>query len=161
MTISRLYARLIRRLGHRRWFSLLVKHALSKLDRTLIRASRGRFSLSGREMATMLLTTKGRRSGKERTTPVYYVRDGPNLVAACENFGLGAASEWPKNLLADAYARIQIGATASEYCARLATDAEIARSMPRLVEMWPAHDTYLERTGTRYVFVFQPVGASA
>jgi deazaflavin-dependent oxidoreductase (nitroreductase family) len=161
MMISRLYARLIRRLGHHRWFSLLVKHALSKLDRTLIRASRGRFSLSGREMATMLLTTKGRRSGKERTTPVYYVRDGPNLVAACENFGLGAASEWPKNLLADAHARIQIGTTASEYRARLATDAEIARSLPRLVEMWPAHDTYLERTGTRYVFVFQPVGASA
>jgi deazaflavin-dependent oxidoreductase (nitroreductase family) len=157
----RLYARLIRRLGHHRWFSLLVKHALSKLDRSLILASRGRFSLSGREMGTMLLTTKGRRSGKERTTPVYYVHDGPkNLVAACENFGLEVASEWPKNLLADAHARIQIGATASEYRARLATDAEIARSMPRLVEMWPAHDTYLQRTGTRYVFVFQPVGAS-
>jgi len=112
-------------------------------------------------MATMLLTTKGRRSGKERTTPVSYVRDGPNLVAACENFGLEVASDWPKNLLADAYARIQIGATTSEYRARIATDAEIARSMPRLVEMWPAHDTYLERTGTRYVFVFQPVEASA
>jgi deazaflavin-dependent oxidoreductase (nitroreductase family) len=117
MMMIRLYARLIRRLGHHRWFSLLVKHALSKLDRSLIRASRGRFSLSGREMATMLLTTKGRRSGKERTTPVYYVRDGPNLVAAYENFGLEVASEWPKSLLANAYARIQIGATVSDSCA--------------------------------------------
>jgi deazaflavin-dependent oxidoreductase (nitroreductase family) len=158
--VTRLYSRLLRRLGHHRWFSLLVKHVLSKLDRALIRASRGRFSLSGREMATMLLTTKGRQSGKERTTPVYYVRDGSNLVAACENFGLEVASQWPKNLLADPHARIQIGATASHYRSRLATDIEIAHNMPRLVEMWPAHDTYLGRTGTRYVFVFEPVEAS-
>jgi len=28
--------------------------------------------------------------------------------------------------------------------------------MPRLTEMWPAMDTYFERTGVRYVFVFEP-----
>ena len=160
MTPMHPYARLLRRLGHHRWFALLVRHAFSKLDRALIRTSRGRFSLSGREMATMLLTTTGRKSGKERTTPVYYVRDGRNLVAACENFGLSASSAWPKNLLADPHARIQIGPTVNEYRSRLATDTEIARNMPRLVEMWPAHDTYLERTGTRYVFVFEPLETS-
>jgi F420H(2)-dependent quinone reductase len=34
-------------------------------------------------MSMMLLTTKGRSSGKDRTVPVYYIRDGENLVAAC------------------------------------------------------------------------------
>jgi deazaflavin-dependent oxidoreductase (nitroreductase family) len=159
--MTRLYARFVRRIGHYHWFALLVKYALSKLDRRLIRASRGRLSLSGREMATMLLTTTGRRSGKDRTTPVYYVRDGPNLIAACENFGLKAASNWPKNLFADPYARIQIGTTIGQYRSRLATEAEIARNMPKLVEMWPAHETYVQRTGTRYVFVFEPVDARA
>ena len=28
--------------------------------------------------------------------------------------------------------------------------------MPRLTEMWPAMDTYFERTGVRYMFVFEP-----
>jgi deazaflavin-dependent oxidoreductase (nitroreductase family) len=116
-------------------------------------------TMSGPQMTTMLLTTKGRSSGKQRTVPVYYVRDGKNLVAACENFGLKVASSWPKNLLADPQARIEIGGAAANYQARPATDDEIARNMPRLVDMWPAHDTYLQRSGTRYVFVFEPLDA--
>jgi deazaflavin-dependent oxidoreductase (nitroreductase family) len=112
-------------------------------------------------MNTMLLTTKRRSTGKERTTPVYYVRDGKNLVAACENFGLKTASSWPKNLLADPQARIEIDGAAANYRARPAADDEVTRNMPRLIEMWPAHDTYLKRSGKRYVFVFEPVGTAA
>jgi deazaflavin-dependent oxidoreductase (nitroreductase family) len=157
--MSRLYARLLRWAGHYRWFALLVKHATSRVDRTLIRASRGRLTMSGPQMATMLLTTKGRSSGKERTVPVYFVRDGKNVVAACENFGLKVASSWPKNLLAEPQARIEIRGAAANYRARPATDDEIAHNMPKLIEMWPPHDTYLQRSGTRYVFVFEPVDA--
>ena len=115
--------------------------------------------MSGSEMATMLLTTTGRRSGKERTVPVYYVRDGKNLVAVCENFGLNKASSWPYNLLADPRARIEVGGTSANYMSRLATEEEVVRNMPKLTEMWPAMDTYFERTGIRKVFVFEPVDA--
>ena len=160
-TMGELYTRLIRRAGHYRLFALLVKHATSRLDSALIRVTRGRVTMSGPQMSTMLLTTKGRSSGKDRTVPVYYVRDGENLVAASENFGLKAAASWPKNLLADPRARIEIDGAAASYRARPATDDEVARSMPKLTEMWPAHDTYLKRTGTRYVFVFEPVPAGA
>ena len=86
--LSELYLRVMRRIGHYRWFSLFMKHVGSRVDRALIRASRGRFSMSGPQLPTMLLTTRGRRSGKDRTVPLHYVRDGKNLVAACENFGL-------------------------------------------------------------------------
>ena len=64
--------------------------------------------MTGPEFTTMLLTTTGRKSGKQRTIPVYYVPDGKKLVAVCENFGLKTASSWPKNLLADPRARIEI-----------------------------------------------------
>lgn len=116
-------------------------------------------SLSGPEMTTMLLITTGRRSGKERTVPLYYVRDGENLVAACENFGLDTASSWPKNLAADPKACIEINGTTAVYLSRPATAEEIALNMPRLTEMWPAHDTYLKRNGIRHVLVFEPVDA--
>jgi deazaflavin-dependent oxidoreductase (nitroreductase family) len=152
-----LYVDVMRRIGHYRWFSLFMKHFGSRVDRALIHASRGRLSMSGPQMTTMLLTTKGRRSGKDRTVPLYYVRDGKNLVAACENFGLEALSSWPKNLLADPKARIQIGSTSANYLGRPATEEEVARNMPRLIEMWPAHDTYLKRSGTRHVIVFEPL----
>jgi len=154
-----LYLRVMRRMGHYRWFSLMIKHGGSQVDRALIHASRGRLSLGGPEMTTMLLTMTGRRSGKERTVPLYYVRDGNNLVAVCENFGLDTASSWPQNLLADPKARIEIGGTAANYLSRPATEEEVVRNMPRLIDMWPAHDTYVKRSGTRKVFVFEPVDA--
>jgi hypothetical protein len=49
----------------------------------------------------------------------------------------------------------------ARYRARPATKEEIERATPRLVSVWPAHDTYLRRTGIRYVFVFEPVSAVA
>jgi hypothetical protein len=33
--------------------------------------------------------------------------------------------------------------------------------MPGLIEMWPAHDTYLERSGARHVVVFEPLDGNA
>jgi hypothetical protein len=60
-----LYLDVMRRIGHYRWFSLFMKHVGSRVDRALIRTSRGRLSMSGPQMTTMLLTTKGRRSGKD------------------------------------------------------------------------------------------------
>ena len=152
-----LYLRVMRRIGHYGWFSLLMKHVGSRIDRVLIRASRGRFSMSGPQLPTMLLTTTGRRSGKDRTVPLHYVRDGKNVVAACENFGLDAASSWPKNLLANPKARIEIGGTAATYLSRPATDDEVACNMPRLIEMWPAHDSHMERNGVRQVIIFEPM----
>jgi hypothetical protein len=71
------------------------------------------------------------KSGKERTVPLRYVRDGRNLVAACENFGLDTSSSWPENLCADPQARIEIDGTAANYLSLPATDKEIARTMPR------------------------------
>ena len=150
------YTRLLQRLGHGRWFAVTIKHVGCKLDRALYRMSRGRLTLSGPNLPTMLLTTRGRRTGKERTTPVFYVRDGDNLVVACENFGLQTASSWPINLLAKPHAVIQIGGRVARYRARLATNAEIDRNMPRLVALWPAHDTYQHHSGVRHVFVFEP-----
>jgi deazaflavin-dependent oxidoreductase (nitroreductase family) len=89
--------------------------------------------------------------------PVFFVRDGDRVVAACENFGLRATSSWPGNLEAHPHARIQIGSRVGEYRARPATQDEYDRNMPRLLADWPAHETYRERTGVRQVVVFEPV----
>jgi len=152
-----LYVGALRRLGHYRWFGVMFKHLGTPADRALIRVSRGRLSMGGSELPTMLLTTTGRKTGKQRTIPVNYVRDGANVIAVCENFGLDTASSWPYNLIANPKARLEIKGKAAGYLARPATEDEVNRNMPKLVAMWPAHDTYVERSGTRKVFVFEPV----
>jgi deazaflavin-dependent oxidoreductase (nitroreductase family) len=155
------FTRALQRLGHVRLFTVVVRHAGSKLDPVLYRGSGGRITLTGPSLPTMLLTTQGRKTGKPRTVPVFYVRDGHNLVAASENFGLAAPASWPGNLRANPLVTIQIGSTIASYQARPASKEEIGRAMPRLLSIWPAHDTYLRRTGIRYVFVFEPVSAAA
>jgi hypothetical protein len=50
--------------------------------------------------------------------PPHHRQTHRNLAAACENFGLDVASSWPKNLLADPQARIEIGGAAGSYRAR-------------------------------------------
>ena len=55
-----IYTRTMRRMGHGRWFAIMVKHAGCKLDKVMYKASGGRVTLAGRAMPTMLLTTRGR-----------------------------------------------------------------------------------------------------
>ena len=91
----------VQRLGHVRSFAVAIRYGGSTLDRVLYRASGGRITLGGPSLPTMLLTTRGRKTGKPRTVPVFYVRDGRNLVVACENLGLPTPAGWPGNLRAD------------------------------------------------------------
>src|SRR5262245_2605102 len=146
------FTRAVQRVGHARSFTVMMRYAGSKLDRVLYRTSHGRITLTGPSLPTMLLTTRGHKTGKPRTVPVCYVRDGHNLGAACETFGLQAPASWPSNLLADPLVTIQIGPKIASYRARPATEEEIERAMPQLLSVWPARDTYLQRSGTRQVF---------
>ena len=150
------YTRLVRSLGHHQWFAIVMKRVGWRLDRTLLRLTNGRFDLSGPDIPTMLLTATGRRTGRPRTVPLVYVEDGRNVIVACENFGLNETSRWPQNVLANPAVITQIGDRSEHRLARLATPEEVDLNMPSLLAAWPAHDTYLERTGHRQVFVLEP-----
>jgi deazaflavin-dependent oxidoreductase (nitroreductase family) len=152
------YTRLARWLGHRRWFAYMMRHLGWRVDRFLLRVSNGRVDLSGPDIPTMLLTTTGRRTGTPHTVPISYVRDGNNLVAVCEDFGLVQTSNWPANAIANPQVTTEVDGVAEVRVARRALPDEEARSLPSLVTAWPAHDTYLQRSGHRQVIVFEPAG---
>ena len=153
-----MYRRLVQRIGHHRWFAALLRTAGAPLDRRLYRASAGRVVITGPVLfPTLLLTTTGRRSGKPRTTPVIYHRDGSRLVVSSENFGQRRPAAWPLNLLADPHATVQLGAASQTFTARPAAADEVDRYWPELVALWPAHATYQRRSGARHMFVLEPV----
>jgi deazaflavin-dependent oxidoreductase (nitroreductase family) len=69
-------------------------------NRTLIeqfRADAGK-SLGNRPL--LLLSTVGRRSGQERTSPMMYVRSGDRLLVIASNNGAREDPQWYRNLLA-------------------------------------------------------------
>jgi deazaflavin-dependent oxidoreductase (nitroreductase family) len=154
------YKRFWRRIGHARWFAFVVRYVLARFDRRLYQLSRGRFSVAGPPLFSwLLLTTTGRKSGQARTTPLIYISEGDRLVVTSENFGMAERpAGWRLNLQADPEATVQIGSTVARYRGRLASEDEIARYWPRLVEEWPALESYRRRSGVRYVFVLEPLG---
>lgn len=154
------YAAVIRRLARRPWFAA-VGRRMAPVDRGLYRLSGGRVTilgLQGRAMPeTCLLTTTGRRTGRPRTTPVMFLREGDSIVVTSESFGQARPAAWPLNLAADPGATVQIGADTHECRARPASEAEIERLWPRFVALWPAHASYRERSGVLKMFVLEPL----
>jgi deazaflavin-dependent oxidoreductase (nitroreductase family) len=152
------YRRVVSRLGHARWFGVMLRQlGGARLDRWLYRRSNGRVAITGPPLfPVLLLTTTGRRSGRPRTTPVIYVRDGDRLVVSSEQTGQWRPAAWPLNLKADPRVQVRLGGDAAEYRGRAAAADEIERYWPALLEAWPAHETYRARSGVRHVFVLEP-----
>ncbi len=109
------------------------------------------------KLRVLLITTSGRRSGRPRTTPVMYYRDGARLVIVASNSGRDRHPAWYWNLKAHPEAMVQIGREKREVVAREATPEDRARLWPRLTEVDPLYAVYQERTRRRVpVIVLQP-----
>ena len=149
---------LLRHLGATRVGVWVIKHIVSPLDRWLYRRTGGQRVSTGRPLGPLLLlTTTGRRTGRDRTTPVFYLRDGDRLVVCNVNPGFERPNPWTLNLRANPVARVQIGPVSGVYQAREASEAEVECYWPDLVKVWPAYQTHYDRSGQRLVFLLEPI----
>jgi deazaflavin-dependent oxidoreductase (nitroreductase family) len=95
---------------------------------------------------TLLLTTRGRRSGRARRTPLIYGRDGDAYLIVASMGGSDRHPQWYLNLAADPRVRLQVGAEAFDAVARAATPEEKAKLWPVMTAEWPAYDDYQAKT---------------
>ncbi|GAA3549301.1 nitroreductase family deazaflavin-dependent oxidoreductase [Kribbella ginsengisoli] len=154
------YTNVIRSLGHRQWFAVAGRN-LVPIDRWLQRKTNGRITILGRSaLPTLLLTTRGRKSGLPRTVPLIYAPDGDGFVVTASNWGQEHHPAWSANLLASSEATISLeGGRDVPVRAALAEGAERDRVWPLVTKVWPAYDTYVERSGRAIrVFVLTPTG---
>lgn len=147
--------RLTRALGGTRLGVLAIGRVVSPLQRWLYRGSGGRVSLTGRA-PVLLMTTTGRRTGKERTVPLLYLRDGECLVVCNVNPGFERPNPWTLNLRAQRQARVQVGRDTVDMIAHEASADEVAHYWPGLTRIWPAYQGFYDRSGARSVFVLEP-----
>jgi F420H(2)-dependent quinone reductase len=145
----------IRRVGSTRFGVLLIGRVVSPLQRSLYRVTKGRVSLTGRAPA-LLLTTTGRRSGRSRTVPLFYVRDGADFVVCNVNPGFERPNPWTLNLSANERATVELHGKTFAVDARLAAVEEVDRYWPQFVALWPAYERFYEQGGKRAVFVLTP-----
>lgn len=149
---------IIQRLGATRPGVWTIKHIVSPLDRRLYQLTGGRFSTSARaEAPVLLLTTTGRKTGKQRTIPVFYLADGDLVILCNVNPGFERPNPWTLNLRANPIVQLQIGSERRAYRAREASADEIEHYWPSLTEMWPAYQQHFARSGQRSIFVLEPL----
>jgi deazaflavin-dependent oxidoreductase (nitroreductase family) len=144
----------LRRWGHAPWFAAVARRVAAPFDRFMSRVTGGRSLSFGRKgMPTLMLAVAGRKTGKERLTPLLFVRDGDRFVVAGSNFGQTHHPAWALNLRATPRARVQIGREKFAVLAHVAEGAERERAWDLLEAAWPAYSTYRERSG-RDILVF-------
>jgi deazaflavin-dependent oxidoreductase (nitroreductase family) len=95
----------------------------------------------------LLLTTRGRTTGRPRRTALFYWRDGDRYLVVPSNGGVPAFPDWYLNLLADPQVVVQVGAKVFRADARTATAAERPRLWHIVVTSLPRYARYAEKAG--------------
>jgi len=147
------------------WFSVtpvgrsIARTVSSRLDPILYKVSGGRFTSVGPQVIPQLvLTTTGRKSGKERTVQLGYTEDGDDVLVVASNFGGTNHPAWSYNLDANPRAKIQLGLEKREVLASRLTDSEKAILWPKIADTIPQMKSYVKRT-ERNIKVYRLTGA--
>jgi deazaflavin-dependent oxidoreductase (nitroreductase family) len=93
-----------------------------------------------------LITTTGRKTGRQRTTPTLYLSDGERVVLPASFGGRDASPGWYRNLKENPKVHIQIRGEHFDLVARDATDGERNRYWPRLIKIYPPYRGYRNAT---------------
>ena len=95
---------------------------------------------------TLLLTTKGRKSGEPRELPLIYGKAGDDYLIVASKGGADTPPAWYLNLEADPHAEVQVRGDRFQAKARVATPEEKAEMWKTMTAEWPAYDDYQKKT---------------
>jgi len=94
----------------------------------------------------LLLTTTGRKSGNESTTPLIYDLDGDDPVVVASKGGAPEHPGWYRNLLHSPDVGVQIKGETFRAKARTTEGEERDRLWKQMNKVWSHYDEYQEQT---------------
>jgi proline iminopeptidase len=97
----------------------------------------------------LLLTTTGRRSGEQRTTPLIFREIDGNPVIVASKGGTPEHPAWYLNLTEHPEVGVQVRGERFTARARDAEGAERERLWSQMAEEWPPYDSYQTKTDRR------------
>ena len=110
------------------------------------RANGGQTSGPFKDRPLLLLTTRGRKSGEPRTSPLVYDRDGDDLVVIASYAGRDVHPSWYRNLVADPTVTVELGVQRFEATAVVTEGEERARLYAAQAEKMEAFKEYEKGT---------------
>lgn len=105
-------------------------------------ASHGTKGHRWRGLPTLLLTTRGRKSGLLRRTALIYGRDDTSYLLVASNGGATNDPLWYLNLVENPSVELQVGADTFAAVARIATQEEKPRLWHIMTSIFPQYDKY-------------------
>ena len=118
----------------------------SRLNVVVYLLSGGLIGGSAIRLPIFLLTTTGRRSGKRRTTPLGYLRDGSRYVIVGSFGGHPVHPAWFLNLRANPKVTIRLKSRRISMIARVADGEEREGLWSKLIEVAPSYGRYQAHT---------------
>jgi len=95
---------------------------------------------------SLLLTTRGRKSGKLRRTALFYGRDADRYVLVASNGGTAGNPLWYLNLLEEPRVKLQVGKDIFSALARPATEEEKPALWQMMVAIMPQYQGFQNKT---------------
>jgi len=138
-----------------------VRNISPRVDPTLHRVTGGRLS-SVMATPVVMLTTKGARSGRERTTPLIYFSEGDDVILIASNYGKTRHPAWYHNLKANPDATLAARGRVGRYRASEATGAEREHLWTLTERFARTYGRYKMTAGSRQipVMVLSPLAES-
>lgn len=111
-------------------------------------------------LPTLLLTSKGRKTGQPRSMPLIYGTAGDSYVVIASKGGMPNHPIWFLNLEAEPRCEAQVGAKNLVANARVATGDERQKLWDEMVEIYPPYTDYAKNASNREipVVVLDPQG---
>ena len=102
-------------------------------------------------LPTLLLVTKGRKSGEPKPLPLIYGKVGDNYVVIASKGGAPSHPAWYLNLKAEPRCDIKVGSLDVAVTARNAEGEEREDLWRQLAEIYPPYDDYQSAAGDRRI----------
>ncbi len=122
-----------------------LDRVLGGLGVRLYRLTRGGIARLFR-VNVLVLTTRGRRSGQERTVLLAFFPDGASFVVVAAHGGQPRHPAWYLNLRATPTARVEVGSRTLPVRAEELSAAEVAAFWPEVVRALPGYARYQQAT---------------
>jgi deazaflavin-dependent oxidoreductase (nitroreductase family) len=94
----------------------------------------------------LILSTHGRRSGAERSTPLIYGQHGEDYLVVASKGGADEPPAWYLNLEGDPNVEVQVRDERFAAHARTATADEKPELWQTMIQQWPQYEEYQRKT---------------